>query len=104
MRAHVTPTSKRQMSSLPLVSQETLGGGGGGSYEKIKKIGLISETTALHVHPTIFVHFFTVLHDYVMKMPNFAFYEERKQLTTKFYFLYNLAAVTSVSKCARALT
>ena len=95
MRAHVTPTSKRQMSSLPLVSQETLGR----SYEKIKNIGLISETTALQVYHTIVVHFFTVLHDYVMKMPNFAFYEERKQLTT-----YNLAAVTSVSKCARALT
>ena len=103
MRAQVTPTSKRQMSSLLLVSQETLRGGGG-SYEKIKKIGLMSEATALHVHHTIFVHFFTVLHDYVMKMPNFAFYEERKQLTTKFYFLYNLAAVTNVSKCARALT
>ena len=45
----MTPTLKRQMSSLPLVSQETWGT----SYDKIKKkIGLISETIALHVQCT----------------------------------------------------
>lgn len=46
----MTPTLKRQMSSLPLVSQETWGT----SYDKItkKKIGLISETIALHVQRT----------------------------------------------------
>ena len=30
--------------------------------------------------------FFPFLHDYDVKMPNFAFYGERKQATTKFYF------------------
>ena len=82
MRVHVTPTSKRQLSSVPLVAQETLGT----SYQKIKKIGLISESTALHASH-FFVHFLTVLHDNVMKMTNFAFYGERKQTTIKFYFL-----------------
>ena len=28
------------------------------------------------------------LHDYDVKMPNFAFYAERKQATTKFYFSF----------------
>ena len=35
-----------------------------------------------------FVHFFPVLHDYEVKMPNFAFYGGRKQATTKLYFLF----------------
>ena len=35
-----------------------------------------------------FVHFFPFLHDYAVKMPNFAFYGGRKQATTKFYFSF----------------
>ena len=30
--------------------------------------------------------FFLFLHDHNVKMPTFAFYGERKQATTKFYF------------------
>ena len=39
------------------------------------------ETTTLHVHQTF-------LCDYVVKMPNFKFYEERKRATAKFYFFF----------------
>ena len=34
------------------------------------------------------VHFFPHLHDYDVKMPNFAFYGGREQATTKFYFSF----------------
>ena len=41
------------------------------------------------MHHILFVYFFAVLHDYVMKkMPNFVFYREGKQATTKFYFFF----------------
>ena len=61
-----------------------------------KTIGLISKTTTLHVHHAfIFAFFLPFLHDYDIKMPNFAFYGERKQATTKFIFfsLLNLDMV-----------
>ena len=57
-----------------------------GSENVIKTIGLISKTTALHVHHTFLYISFLFLHDYDVKMPNFAFSGERKQATTKFYF------------------
>ena len=44
-----------------------------------KTIGLISKTTTLHVHDTFLYISFPFLHDYNVKMPNFAFYGERKQ-------------------------
>ena len=47
------------------------------SNDNVKKtIGLISKTTT------------SFLHDYDVKMPNFAFYGGRKQATTKFYFSF----------------
>ena len=56
-----------------------------------KTIGLISKTTTLHVHHSfIFAFFKPFLHDYDVKMPNFAFYGERKQATTKFILLFAL--------------
>ena len=43
--------------------------------ENVKKaIGLISKTTTSHVHHTILYISFPFLHDYDVKMPNFAFY------------------------------
>ena len=51
----------------------------------IKTIGLISKTTTLHVHHTFLNISFPFLQDYDVKMPNFGFYGERKQATTKFY-------------------
>ena len=33
-----------------------------------------------------FVHFFVVLHDYDVNLPNFTLYAGRKQATTKFHF------------------
>ena len=47
----------------------------------------ISETSTLRFH-AFFVHFFPILHDYDVKMPNFAFYGGRKQATTTFYFSF----------------
>ena len=57
--------------------------------ENVKKtIGFISKTTTLHVI-TLFCTFLRpFLHDYDVKMPNFAFYGGRKQATTKFYFSF----------------
>ena len=51
-----------------------------------KTIGLISKTTTSHVHHTYLYIF--VLHDYGVKMHNFASYGERKQATTKFNFFF----------------
>ena len=53
-----------------------------------KTIGLISKTTTLHVHHTFLHISFPFLHDYDVKMPNFAFYGGRKQPTRKFYFSF----------------
>ena len=53
-----------------------------------KTIGLISKTTTLHMHHTFLHISFPFLHDYDVKMPNFAFYGGRKQATTKFYFSF----------------
>ena len=48
--------------------------------ENVKKtIGLISKTTTSHVHHTFLYISFLFLHDYDVKMPNFAFYGGRKQ-------------------------
>ena len=49
-------------------------------------IGLISKTTTWEVHHSFLYISFPFLHDYDVKMPNFAFYGGRKQATTKFYF------------------
>ena len=57
--------------------------------ENVKKtIGLISKTTTSHVHHTFLYISFPFLHDYDVKMPNFAFYGGRKQATTKFYLSF----------------
>ena len=53
-----------------------------------KTICLISKTTTSHVHHTFLYISFPFLHDYDVKMPNFAFYGGRKQATTKFYFSF----------------
>ena len=45
-------------------------------------MGLISKTTTSHVRHTYLYIF--VLHDYGVKMHNFAFYGEHKRATTKF--------------------
>ena len=57
--------------------------------ENVKKNNrLISKTTTSHVHRTFLFISFPFLHDYVVKMPDFAFYRGRKQATTKFYFSF----------------
>ena len=54
--------------------------------ERQKTIGLITKTTTSHVHHTFLYISSPFLHDYDVKVPNFAFYGGRKQATTKFYF------------------
>ena len=56
--------------------------------ERQKVIGLRSKTTTLHVHHTVFYISLPVMHNYDLKMPNFAFYGEREQATTNFYLSF----------------
>ena len=47
--------------------------------------------SVMHVHHIFFSFLYIslpFLHDYDVKMPNFTFYGERKQATTKFYFSF----------------
>ena len=60
----------------------------GGNENVGKNNGFISKTTTLHVYHTFCTFLFPFLHDYDVKMPNFAFYGERKQATTKFNFSF----------------
>ena len=56
--------------------------------ERQKNNWFNSKTTILHVHhPSLYISFL-FLHDYEVKMPNFAFYGGRKQATTKLYFSF----------------
>ena len=52
------------------------------------KVQHLSKTTILHVHHAFLYISFLFLHDFDVKMPNFAFYGGRKQATTKFYFSF----------------
>ena len=64
-------------------------GDGDGSENGKKAIGLISKTSTLHVHHTLFLYIsLPSLHDYDMKMPNFTLYGEQKQATTNFSFSF----------------
>ena len=45
----------------------------------------INKATTSHVHHTFLYISFSFLHDYNVKMPNFAFYRRRKQATMKFF-------------------
>ena len=58
--------------------------GDGNKNGKKKTIGLIRKTTTLHVHHTFLYISLPSLNDYVVKMPNFTIYGERKQATTNF--------------------
>ena len=53
-----------------------------------RAIGLINKTTTLHVHHAFFYISLPFLHDYDVKMPNFACYGGRKQATTTATFLF----------------
>ena len=59
----------------------------GQQRDRQKKIDLISKTTTLHLHNTFFYISCPFLHDYDVKMPNFASYVGRKQATTNFISL-----------------
>ena len=62
--------------------------GEGDGNENVKKaIGLLSRTTSLHMHHTLYISS-PLLHDYNMKMPSFMFYGGRKEATTKFSFSF----------------
>ena len=51
-----------------------------------KEIGLLSNTTSLHVHHTFFS--LPLLHNYDVKMPSFTFYGGPKQVMTYFSFSF----------------
>ena len=52
-----------------------------GDENVIKTIGFITKTTPLHAHQARCTFLYPFLHDYDVKMPNFAFYGVR--LTNK---------------------
>ena len=67
----------------------TLWSNDAGDNKNVKKtIGLIRKTTTSHVHHIFLYISFPFLHEYDVEMPNFTFYGERKQATTKFYFSF----------------
>ena len=57
---------------------------GDGNGKATKAIGLISKTTILHVHHAFLYISLPSLHDYDVKMPNFALYRGSTQATAKF--------------------
>ena len=64
------------------------------SNETVKKtIDLISKTTTLQVHNTFLYISCPFLHDYDVKMHNFAFYGGRKQATTNLFLFLSLNMV-----------
>ena len=48
----------------------------------------ISKTTTLHAHHSFLYLSLPSQHDDDVKMPNFTFYGERKQATTKLFFSF----------------
>ena len=92
MLVHLSLMSKRQMTSLPLFWQETLGTLGFinemVTRMQNKRIRLTSKTTTLLMHHTCLYSSLPFLHNYTLAMPNFAFYGERKQTLAKFIFLF----------------
>ena len=56
----------------------------GNDIENVRKaIGLLSKTTSLHVHQAFLYIHLLLLHGCYVKMPNFMFYQGRKQARTK---------------------
>ena len=89
MRTHMMPMSQRQMTSLSLVWQESLGVLYPITWQQWeleeKWYGVISKTTTLHMHHTFLYISLLLLRDYRVKMLIFTYYGERKQATTKFH-------------------
>ena len=56
--------------------------------ERQTAVGLLSNTTSLHVHHAFLYISLPFLHDYDAKMPKFSFYGGRKEATTKLFFLF----------------
>ena len=76
----------KKKGALPLGSFSNDDGDG---YENVKTaMGLLNETSSLHVHHAFLYISLPLLHDYDVKMPNFTFYGGRKQATGKFSFSF----------------
>ena len=60
----------------------------GRQRERKKNNRLNRQKTTSQVHHTFLYISFPFLHDYDVKMPNFALYGESKQATAKFYFSF----------------
>ena len=75
------------------LSHQTVGsfsnddGDGNPGRQKKKTIGLLRETTTLHVRHAVLYISLPSLHDYDVKMPNCNFYGGRKQATTDLFSL-----------------
>ena len=64
-----------------------------GNEKVTKTIGLISKTTTSHVHHTFLYISFPFLHDYDVKMPNFAFMEDINKEQRNFISLSELGSM-----------
>ena len=70
---------------LPILGSFSNDDGDGNQAVK-KAIGLLRNTTTLHVHHAFLYISSPSLHDYDVKMPNCKFYGGRKQATTNLFF------------------
>ena len=83
MHVHVMPTLKRHMAPLPLISQETLGTFIFKNIQRQDGNENVNTKTCF----TLFCAFLlSFLHYYDVKMPNFAFYGERKKMNDEISF------------------
>ena len=80
---------KRSIKACFLSLLGTLRSNDADGNQKVKKgIGFVSKKINLHVHHAFFTFLCPFLHDYDVKMSNFAFYGVRKQATAKLYFSF----------------
>ena len=76
--------------SFDALTEGSLGSFSNDDGDGKKAIGLLSKTTALHVHHAFLYISLPSLRDYDVKMPNFSFYGGRKQALTNFSSLFKL--------------
>ena len=78
-----------RMNLFTYILLKTLRSNDADGNENVKRIiGFISKKTSAHVITLYCTFRCPFLHDYGVKMPNFAFYGVRKQPTTNFFFFF----------------
>ena len=87
-----TKTTTRTTSQKIDSPEDSLGSfsnhDGDGNENAEKSNGFVKPNNNFARASRLFVHFFTSLHDYNVKMPDFTLYGGRKQATTNFSFSF----------------